>query len=58
MIVEKGVKLSSAALQKATVGHMVNILSTDVSKFEMVSFTICFTFYYYYPNLFVMHVTI
>ena len=37
LIVQKGVKLSSAALQKATVGHMVNILSTDINKFDMVS---------------------
>ncbi|CAI4226268.1 unnamed protein product [Auanema sp. JU1783] len=34
MMVNKGIRLSSAALQKATVGHMINILSTDVTKFD------------------------
>ncbi|GMT32179.1 hypothetical protein PFISCL1PPCAC_23476, partial [Pristionchus fissidentatus] len=34
LIIEKGVKLSSSALHQTTVGHLVNILSTDVAKFD------------------------
>ncbi|GMR31895.1 hypothetical protein PMAYCL1PPCAC_02090, partial [Pristionchus mayeri] len=34
LIMEKGVKLSSSALHQTTVGHLVNILSTDVAKFD------------------------
>eukprot|EP00080_Pristionchus_pacificus_P000952 PDM60972.1 mrp-6 [Pristionchus pacificus] len=34
LIMDKGVKLSSSALHQTTVGHLVNILSTDVAKFD------------------------
>ncbi|GMT04851.1 hypothetical protein PENTCL1PPCAC_27025, partial [Pristionchus entomophagus] len=34
LIMEKGVKLSSSAMHQTTVGHLVNILSTDVAKFD------------------------
>ncbi|PAV58307.1 hypothetical protein WR25_02213 [Diploscapter pachys] len=36
LIMNKGLQISSAALHKTTVGHMVNLLSTDVAKLDMV----------------------
>ncbi len=32
----QGVRLSSGALHRTTLGHIVNLLSTDVAKLDMV----------------------
>ncbi|CAJ0915429.1 unnamed protein product, partial [Mesorhabditis belari] len=42
LLSEKGFGLSSAALRDTSVGHLVNLLSTDVMKFDMA-----FVFFHY-----------
>ncbi|MFH4976944.1 hypothetical protein AB6A40_003653 [Gnathostoma spinigerum] len=42
MIMEKALRLSSGALHKTTIGHIVTLMSTDVLKFDL-----CFIFFHY-----------
>ncbi|CAJ0572691.1 unnamed protein product, partial [Mesorhabditis spiculigera] len=42
LVTEKGFGLSSAAIRDTSVGHMVNLLSTDVTKYDM-----SFIFFHY-----------
>lgn len=37
LLFDKALKLNRSALHKTTVGHIVNLLSTDVAKYDFVS---------------------
>lgn len=39
----QGVRLSCGALHRTTVGHMINLLSNDVARFEMVRLILLLT---------------